>query len=290
MNYRHIGEHLLSIADFAELVGMTIHALRLYDNTGVFLPARYSKEGCETKTKHRYYSPTQITTIKLIRVLSEIGVPLNAIKELSDQRTPESMMKLLSKHRDLSEDNLRFLQETHSIIDTFIELLNEGMRITETEFAITEMSERSLILGELNDFSDSVGFFREYTRFCSEPHIPKLNLSYLIGGFFDSMDIFLDEPSHPTRFFSLDPKGFQVKAAGLYLIGYTRGYYGHTNDLPGRFAEYAKKNGLVFKGPVYNIYLFDELSIMNQEQYLLQISASVIETRRVASRRSPLKF
>jgi len=77
----------------------------------------------------------------------------------------------------------------------------------------------------------------------------------------------------------------------LFLTGYTRGYYGQTNDLPKRMASFAKKksfakkNGLMFNGPVYNLYLFDEMSITDPEQYLLQVTASVKEMRRVPSRR-----
>ena len=69
------------------------------------------------------------------------------------------------------------------------------------------------------------------------------------------------------------------------MVGYTRGYYSRTNDLPARMAEFAKKNGLLFNGPVYNIYLFDEVSVVDPDWYLLQASASVRETRRVPSRR-----
>jgi effector-binding domain-containing protein len=94
------------------------------------------------------------------------------------------------------------------------------------------------------------------------------------------MDYFLREPSRPTRFFSINPKGNETKAAGLYLTGYTRGYYGQTNDLPKRMEEYAKENGLIFNGPVYNIFVIDEIGEADPNQYLLQVSASVRETNR----------
>ena len=41
------------------------------------------------------------------------------------------------------------------------------------------------------------------------------------------------------------------KVAGLYLTGYTRGYYGHVNDLPERMSAFAEKHDLVFTRPVY---------------------------------------
>jgi hypothetical protein len=49
-------------------------------------------------------------------------------------------------------------------------------------------------------------------------------------------------------------------------------------------AVFAKKKGLTFAGPVYNTYLFDEISIADPERYLLQVSASVSEARRTSSR------
>ena len=99
------------------------------------------------------------------------------------------------------------------------------------------------------------------------------------------MDAFLREPSQPMRFFSIDPKGGDMKPAGLYLVGYTCGYYSHTNDLPERIEAFAKENALVFGGAVCNIYLSDEISESNSQQYLLQVSASVTETQRLSSRR-----
>ena len=272
----------LSIKEFAELVGMTVETLRHYDNKGVFQPA---KIGVEMENNYRYYVPTQITTIKMIRVLTDMDVPLDTIKALAQDRTPEKLMKLFTKHKGQAEDGLRFLQEVHSVIGTFLELLIEGISATENEMTISTLSEKRIILGDKTNFCGETGFYREYMRFCNAQHEPKLNLSYPVGGFFESMDVFLNEPSRPTRFFSLDPKGNDKKEAGLYLIGYTRGYYGQTNDLPKRMASFAKKNGLLFNGPVYNLYLFDEMSITDTEQYLLQVTASVRETRRIPSRR-----
>jgi hypothetical protein len=48
---------------------------------------------------------------------------------------------------------------------------------------------------------------------------------------------------------------------------------------------FAKKNGLAFNGAVCNIYLSDEISEADPEQYLLQVSVPVTETRRTPSRR-----
>lgn len=197
-------KNYLCIKKFAEFVGMTVSALRFYDNKGIFCPA---KRGVEFENKYRDYSPTQITTVKMIRVLRKIGVPLTTIKKLTEHRTPEKMIKLLNRNKEKVADEVRFLQEVYPVIDTFIGLLNEGIGVTETEISVIEMPEKSIILSGENDFKNAPEFYGEFIRFCNE---------------------------------------------------------------------------LIFTGPVYNTYLFDELSIVDPEQYLLQVSVVVSETRRVS--------
>ena len=119
---------------------------------------------------------------------------------------------------------------------------------------------------------------------------PKLNMSFPIGGYFENMTALVNDPTQPTRYFSLDPKGQDRKPAGLYLVGYTRDCYGQTHNLPAQMAAYAKKNGLAFTGPAYRIYLTDEISVIEPEQYLIQISVPVKEMRHVPSRRPRYNF
>ncbi|MDR1704134.1 MAG: hypothetical protein LBS19_05570 [Clostridiales bacterium] len=47
----------------------------------------------------------------------------------------------------------------------------------------------------------------------------------------------------------------------------------------------SEDNGYVFDSHVYNIYLLDELCVIDPNQYLLQVSAAVKETRRSPSQR-----
>jgi ABC-type antimicrobial peptide transport system ATPase subunit len=62
----------LSIGEFARIVGIAPHSLRKYDKKGLFSPAVRRRK---LENDYRYYAPMQITTIKMIRVLSKIGVP-----------------------------------------------------------------------------------------------------------------------------------------------------------------------------------------------------------------------
>jgi DNA-binding transcriptional MerR regulator len=267
----------LSIGEFARIVGITPQSLRKYDNKGIFSPVA---RGDSLENDYRYYAPMQITTVKMIRVLTKIGVPHKTIREMAAERTPEKLIKLLRKQKEELAGEIRFLKEAHSVITMFHDFITEGLHAEESEIFVREGLERRIVLGEANEYKYGEGFFGAFARFCAARHTPELDLAYPIGGLFDSMERFLSDPSRPVRFFSHDPAGKETIAGGLYLTGYTRGYYGQTNGLPLRMADYADRNGLTFAGPVYNTYLLDELSIKDPDQYLLQASASVSEIQR----------
>ena len=277
MDDKVYGKVFLTITEFSKLVGLPVSTLQYYDKTGVFHPV---KRGAEGNRGYRYYSPTQITTIKMIQVLTEIGVPLEEIRDLAENRTPEVMLKLFRKYKGIVTQRVRFFLESDSVIDTYSELIHFGISATETEFAVFDIPARQILLGAVSDYSNTTGFMREFIRFCYAAYDTRLNISYPIGGYWENMAAFLERPSLPPRFFSLDPKGLVCKGAGLYLVGYTRGYYGQVSDLPARMDAFAKEHGLVFSGPVYNQYLLDEISMTDPGQYLLQVSAAVKETRR----------
>ncbi len=281
MTKQCINKEHYTIKEFAELAGMTTRVLRHYDKIGIFHP---DKHGVEFENNYRYYAPQQITKVKMCRVLADIGIPLEIIHSLSRKRTPVKLIKLLRRHKEYVEADIDRLQEIHATIGIFVELLNTGIGVIENDISVRPMTEQRIMMGDINDFSSPAGVHGEFARFCNSMHESNFNPSYPIGGYFENMDTFLSESSQPTRFFSLDPEGQQLKPAGLYLVGYTRGYYGQTNGIPERMAAYAKKHGFVFNGPVYNIYLFDEISVDDPSQYLLQISASVQERRKTSSR------
>jgi len=221
--------------------------------------------------------------VKMIRVLLKVGVPLKTICDLKGGRTPEMILKLLNHQKDVVTSDIRFLQEIYEIISTFADLIHEGISADEVDISVTEMPDRHIILGEPTDFNGDKSFIREFLHFYDGTPEKKINPSFPVGGYWNNMNDFLVCPSRPMRFFSVDPNGNDKKAAGIYMTGYTRGYYGNTNGLPLRMKEFAKENHLTFNGPVYNIYLFDEVSETDPERYLLQVSVPVMEQNRKSS-------
>jgi effector-binding domain-containing protein len=82
----------------------------------------------------------------------------------------------------------------------------------------------------------------------------------------------------------MDPTGNRVREAGDYLIGFSHGYYGELDDLADRLDAFVKENSLTLSGPVFTLYLHDELCMRDPSQYLAQVCVAVSKDKKKARR------
>jgi len=266
-------EHdLLTIKEFAARTGIRETTLRHYDEIKLFQPITRGANG------YRYYSAPQTTAINLINVLSSLGIPLKTISALQKKRTPKLMLELLhNQELELNRELFR-LQQAYAVIHTYCEMIQKGMLVDELTVGNQWMDAMTIEMGPPNDFSSGY-HYDSFFNFINKVADGKMDAVYPAGGFYESVDAFLNAPGQPTRFFFLAPTGKGLKAAGEYLVGYTKGYYGKLGDLPKRMRDYAKEQGLAFAGPVYEIYFHDEISVAEPDNYLIQVSAPVKKSR-----------
>jgi DNA-binding transcriptional MerR regulator len=260
---------LLSIKDFSTLAGIKQSTLRYYDDIGLFSPAMRGDNG------YRYYAPQQITTINCIKLLYSLDIPIKDISALSKKRSPELMLKLLLGQEERLDAELRVLQKARNIINVFRNNIFTGITANEDELSLVFMHDQPIILGPVNEFKSPDSFHDGFLHFCELAETLRVNLTYPIGGYFPDMEFFSKNPTQPQKFFSIDPSGGTMKKAGRYLVGYKRGYYGTSLDLPQRMLSYAEEHKLNFSGPVYAIFLIDEISESDAGNYLQQISVQV---------------
>ncbi|MDR3037113.1 MAG: MerR family transcriptional regulator [Coriobacteriales bacterium] len=260
---------LVSIKEFADFTGVKQSVLRYYDDIGLFRPVERGDNN------YRYYSLPQIQTIKLIDTLRGLKVPLKRIEEIMEYRCPESMVELLSHYEVELNNELRELQESFALIHTLRTLMQTDLPKDEDEVSIVFREERRISLGPINDFRPGEGYHRVYSNFYRIARNLRVNLSYPIGGYFDTVEEFLKTPSQPKRYYSLDPNGLDIMKAGNYLTGYARGDYGDVRDLPQRLGEYIREHRMRCSGPVYHVYPLNEVSVKNPNDYLMRISIRV---------------
>ena len=256
---------LLSIKKFSNLTGIPQSKLRYYDEVKLFQPIERGEND------YRYYSAMQTIAVNVVNVMRSANIPLKKISELKKNLSPRAVLALLQENIYELNQELYRLQQAYSIIHTYCGLIHEGLLADESEISCLRMAAIRIEFGPLNDFSSGY-LYDSFFKFLGLMESRNIDTAYPAGAFYNDMEAFLKSPGQPTRFFSQVPTGRSTKEAGDYLVGYTRGYYGSLGDLPQRMREKAEELDITINGPVYEIYLHDEISVEDRNQYLIQVS------------------
>lgn len=83
---------LLSIGQFAQLVGLSVSALRFYAESGVLTPAQVDQD-----SGYRYYAPEQVPAGQRVAALRRLELPLGDLAALLGA-APEEAARLLERH------------------------------------------------------------------------------------------------------------------------------------------------------------------------------------------------
>jgi len=265
----------LSIHEFSKISGVESSTLRYWDEIGIFSPVMRNPEN-----NYRHYSPAQLPALNFVTTLSELEIPLKTIAELRAERDPENFLDLLEKLEKQMDMEMRSLRQRYSIIHARRELINMGMKIDLNEISIMHMEEQAMFLWPRNAYKEGENFIDALAKFVSHTGDLHINLSFPVAGYHDNIDSFAKGPDRPDHFLSIDPIGTYVRKPGEYVVGFARGYFGEVGDLPDRLKEYIRENEISAAGPVYTVYLHEEISTADPDQYLAKCSVAISKKRK----------
>jgi DNA-binding transcriptional MerR regulator len=140
MSGMELTEDLLSIGRFSHLSGLTIKALRHYDELGLLRPARV-----DDSSGYRYYSLEQVREAEAIRRLRSLEMPLDEIGGLlgADE---ETVRERLAVHRARIEgravETTRILAELDRLIDGKEKLVPEAKDLIKFELEVKDVPAR----------------------------------------------------------------------------------------------------------------------------------------------------
>lgn len=277
-------KEFLTVKEFSALSGIEQTTLRYWDEIGLFSPVMRNPDN-----NYRRYSPNQIISANFITTLSKLNIPLKVIAQAKRERTPRSTVMLMEQQEKYLDMEMKRLRESYSIIHTRLGLIRRGLRLEEQyappealraddcvpKVEVVRHEENVYILGMPNEYRPGESHIEPFSRFCQSAEELRINISYPIGGYHKDIKGFLRAPDRPENFFSLDPTGNRKQAEGMYLTGYCRCDYGEVGDLPQQLMAYAEENKLDLSGPVYTIYLYNEISERNPSKYLMQVYVAV---------------
>ena len=261
-----------TIQEFSQLSGVEASTLRYWDDIGLFSPITRNPDN-----NYRYYALTQILALNFVTVLSDLDFPLKTIAELREDRDPERFMRLLDKQEMQMDMEMQRLRLRYSIIHARRELINFGMRIDENEIGIMKRDYLPLTIWPPNEYHGDDTFIEPLAAFINQASDYHVNLSFPVGGYYQDLEQLAETPKRPQSFFSIDPMGKQAREEREYLVGFARGDYGEMGDTPERMLAYAQENRVDVSGPTYAIYLYEESSMKEPSEYLVELCATVVK-------------
>ena len=147
------------VGELAALTGLTIRALRYYDQIGLFSPSDYSGSG------HRLYNESDILRLQQIMSLKDLGLSLEEIQSVlaGDAYSPAEIVAIqiarlkenISAQQKLLEEleRVSFLMETNEAltVDAFTKLLN-AMKLSHEKYVIERRMSWERSLDKLGDY------------------------------------------------------------------------------------------------------------------------------------------
>lgn len=150
----------MNIGSFAVLTGLSISALRHYDEVGVLRPA-----SVDPATGYRRYRPDQVRQARLVCALRGVDLPLDALRRVVDE--PASLPEVLAEHRVRLAERGRALDRMVRAVDHY---LKNGVamtelstpRIVQVTINVTDLDATVAFYGKAFDatFNDEISSFQ----------------------------------------------------------------------------------------------------------------------------------
>ena len=267
------GKNVFSITDFAHFARTTRDTLIYYDKIGLLSPISRGENN------YRFYSSSQLAVVNLIRTFQNLGMPLAEIKALINHRTPEIVSRLMEDQISHIDEHIEEWVRARKLLLTLKDTINGALNADEKAICIEFMPAQAIVLGGLNDYSrgkNAYDALRDFYHDCSEKY-PGLDLNYPAWGTFSQERIANRDWVWPDRYYFNNPEGLDKKPAALYAIGYIRGGYGQSASLYERMLDYIHSNGFEICGPTYEEYPLNEISVVEDKDYLMRVMITVRE-------------
>src|SRR5262249_8753847 len=121
-----------SIGEFSRLVGLTVKALRFYQDEGLLVPARI-----DPGSGYRYYDATNLERARLLAELRRLEFPLEEIgrllKAYEAEATPEEdLLAFFRRHRDRLAGQMAHFRQLVNSLDYVIKQELEAQRTMTT--------------------------------------------------------------------------------------------------------------------------------------------------------------
>lgn len=260
----------MTISEFSRLTGIKTANLRFYDQIGLLSPERRGGND------YRYYSSSQLDMAYMIYTLREMNIGLEEIKKFAKERTPEKTITFFKRQDIRIQEEMERLRRTREIMQIYSAMAREGMKNENVKFAVTYKDKEPIFLGmEIPENQKDENSMNDFYNLATAGG---LHLGYPLGA------VVGRNPLNDSRFDRLLHYYFKVKHGnnafkpeGLYATAYSHSPYGHSTEIYEDLLRFIGDNNFGIVGNVYEEYPFNEISVQDEQHYLVKLEIQIKE-------------
>ena len=254
----------MTTAQFAKLHGLNKRTLHYYDEIGLFSPA------CKGENGYRYYDYRQSMEFEYIRMLKDLHMSIEEIKEYESNPSSAGFLKIADTKLTEIEKEIQRLRMTADSLQRRKEQLLLCERVESLEIRLEKQNECtvSTIPYPHGDASIAVLFHHMMNAFGAQ-QLRDLNMGCFLSldkvqnRNLDSYDGLFTTAILPDTEPMVIPKG-------TYLCGYIKGDWQRIPQLYEAMCTYAEQHDIMLSGAAWEIGL-NEFAISSMDAYVTKI-------------------
>lgn len=271
--------------EFAALCNVRKQTLFYYDEIGLFSPDIVGENG------YRYYSYPQIEVFTAISMLKDLGMPLKDIQEYVNHRTPERLMEVFARQKEILAARIERLRFLESYLDSRLELTRIGIEETPEVVFYEDLPETLFIVSDYQggaDDRDIAASIKRHLSFCANAevktthpiggmlelaHMPKASI-YAYDYLYNQLDVSGPAAEIADKF-GISSDLLHVRPAGRYAAIYHHGGFDKAQDSYARLLAEIGTAGLKPTGFFYEDTILDDLTVFGYDNYAIKILIKV---------------
>ena len=258
-------EQLLSIGKMAEINGVTIPTLRLYDKNGLLKPAYIDPD-----SGYRYYTLQQTARLDIIAYMKELGMSLGEIRSVLQKEDIALIEGILARKNEQLHEQMRRLKERHDAVERAISQIERYRKSPLTGTTSLEYIDRRYIWSipcpenfyekDRNSYEETVMALRRELINAGVQQVHSYNLGTTIlqknfeEGRFVADRVFIFSDKHILE----HPGTVSAVESGMFACIYLDDYDDEI-DFGKRLLAFCRENGYIICGD----YICEELTEFN---------------------------
>ncbi|WP_102691849.1 MerR family transcriptional regulator [Rummeliibacillus pycnus] len=260
--------------EFAKICHVKKQTLFHYDEIGLLRPEVKKENG------YRYYSYQQYEVFIVIELLKDLNMPLKDIRNFLSNKTPEQAVQLLQNQLTQIDNKIQKLNHTKKIVKTKMENIQNALNVEIEGIRIENVKESVLLISNNILNATDKEYLNAVSDFIDLCNRNELYTGHPIGAILSKEEMKKNQFDNYSYLYTMMPEDYFspstiVQPAGTYVIGFHKGDDANIATSYIRIFDFMKEHHLVMKDFSYEEFIFDEISVNGEENYVTKIMIQV---------------